>query len=102
MAPDTGSPLFQQSLLEKIVAQMKEDSLTASSVSFSNLSKVAGRSRSNSSSGDRYSSLLDQSRPGPFSYRKRSASPARSSFAKRGHCGRGMVPSSNKGKGFQK
>ena len=81
---------------------MKEDSLIASSVSLSNLSKAAGRGRSTSSSGDRYSSPLEQPRPGPSGYRKRSASLARSSFANCGRQGRGMAPSSNRGKGFQK
>ena len=87
--------------MEKIASQSKEDSLIASSVSLTHLSKAAGRGRPNSSSGDRYTSPLEQSRPGPSGYRKRSASPARGSFAKRGHRGRGMSPS-NKGKGFQK
>ena len=102
MAPGTGSLLFQQPLLEKIVSQMKEDSLIASSVSLSNLSKAAGRGRPNSSGSDRYASPLEQPRPGPSGYRKRSASPARGSFAKRGRRGRGMTPSSSRGKGFQK
>ena len=81
---------------------MKEDSLIASSVSLTNLSKAAGRGRPNSSSGDRYSSPLEQSRPGTSGYHKRSTSPARGSFAKRGRRGRGMTSSSNRGKDFQK
>ena len=63
---------------------------------------AAGCGRSNSSVSDRYVSPLEQSRPGTSSYRKRSASPARGSFAKRGRQGRGMTPPSVKGKGFQK
>ena len=63
---------------------------------------AAGCGRSNSSVSDRYVSPLEQSRPGTFSYRKRSAPPARGSFAKRGRQGRGMTPPSGKGKGFQK
>ena len=102
VAPGTGSLLFNQPLLEKIVSQLKEDSLIASSVSLTNLSKAAGRGHPNSSSGDRYSSSLEQSRPGPSRYRKRSSSPARGSFAKRGRRGRGMSPSSNRGKGFRR
>ena len=102
VAPGTGSLLFDQLLLDKIVSQMKEDSWIASSVSLSNLSKAAARGRSGSSGGDRYVSSLDQSRPGPSSYRKRAASPARGSFAKCGRRGRGMTPPSGKGKGFQK
>ena len=68
VAPSTGSLLFQQSLLEKIVLHMKEDLLIATSVSLSNLSKAAGRGRPNSSSGDQYSSPLEQSRPGRSGY----------------------------------
>ena len=102
VAPGTGSLLFQKPLLEKIVSQVKEDSLIASSVSLSNLSKAAGRGRPTSSGGDSYSSPLEQPCPSPSGYRKRSASPARGSFAERGRRGRGMTPSSNRGKGFQK
>ena len=87
VAPGTGSLLFDQPLLEKIVSQMKEDSLIASSVSLTNLSKAAARGRSSSSSSDRYVSPLDQSRPGPSGYRKHAASPARGSFAKSGRRG---------------
>ena len=81
---------------------MKEDSLIASSVLLTNLSKTASRGRSSSSGNDRYVSPLDQSRPGPSGYRKRVASPARGSFSKRGRRGRGMTPPSGKGKGFRK
>ena len=102
VAPGTGSLLFDRPLLEKTVSQLKEDSLIASFVSLSNLSKAAGRGRTGSSSCDHYSSLLEQSRPGPSGYCKRSASPTRGSFAKRGRRGRGMSPSSNRGKGFRK
>ena len=94
--------LFDQPLLEKVVVQMKEDSLISSSVSLSNLSKAASRGRSGSAGSDRYVSPLDQSRPGPSGYRKRAASPARGSFSKRGRLGRGMTSPSGKGKGFQK
>ena len=96
-----GSFLFDQPLLEKVVSQMKEDSLI-SSASLANLSKAASRGRSGLSGGDCYVSTLDQSRPGPSGYRKRAASPARGSFSKRGRRGRGMTPPSGKGKGFQK
>ena len=99
--PVVPGQLVSQPLLEKIVSQLKEDSLIASSVLLSNLSKAAGRGRTGSSSGDRYSSPLEQSHPGPSGYRKRSAPPARGSFAKHGHRGRGMSPS-NRGKGFRK
>ena len=102
VAPGAGSLLFVQPLLEKIVSQMKEDSLIALSVLLTNLSKTASRSRSSSSGSDRYVSPLDQSRPGPSGYCKRVASPARGSFSKRGRRGRGMTPPSGKGKGFRK
>ena len=102
VAPGTGSLIFDQPLLDKIVSQMKEDSLIASSILLSNLSKAAARCRSGSSGGNRYVSPLDQSQPGSSSYRKRVSSPTRGSFAKRGRRGRGMTPPSGKGKGFRK
>ena len=98
----TGSLFFDQPLLKKIVSQLKENSLIASSVCLTNLSKAASRGRSSASGGDPYVSPLDQSRPGPSGYRKRAASPARGSFSKHGCRGRGMTPPSGKGKGFQK
>ena len=101
VAPGTDLLLFNQPLLEKVVSQLKEDSLIASLVSLSNLSKVTGRVRSNSSGGDHYSSPLEQPRPGPCGLRKRSASPAWGSFSKPGCRDRGMSPS-NRGKGFRK
>ena len=102
VSPGTSTFLFDQPLLEKIVTVMKEDSLISSTVSLASLSKVASRGRSGSSGSDRYSSPLDFLRAGPSGYCKRSASPACGSFAKRGRRGRGMTPSSDKGKGFQK
>ena len=102
VTPGTDSLLFNQPLLEKVVSQLKEDSLISSSVSLSTISKSAARSRSSSSGGDRYSSPLDHPRPGPSGFHKRSASPAHGSSSKRGRGGRGISPSSNKGKGFRK
>ena len=102
VSPGTSSFLFDQPLLEKVVTAMKEDSLISSTASLASLSKVASRGRSGSSGSDHYSSPLDFSRAGPSGYHKRSASPARGSSAKRGRRGRGMTPSSGKGKGFQK
>ena len=102
VAPGTDSLLFNQPLLEKVVSQLKVDSLFVSLVSLSNLLKAAWLVRSNSSGGDRYSSPLEQPRPGPSGFRKQSASPARGAFLKRGRRGRGMSPSSNRGKGFRK
>ena len=96
VSPGTSDFLFDQPLLEKVVTVMKEDSLISSTASLASLSKVASRGRS-----DRYSSPLDFSCAGPSGYCKRSAS-ARGSFAKRSRRGRGMTPSSGKGKGFQK
>ena len=101
VAPGTASFLFDQPLLEKVVIAMKEDSLISSTASLASLSKAASRGRSGSSGSDRYSSPLDFSRAGSSGFRKRSASPARGLYAKRGCRGRGMTPS-GKGKGFQK
>ena len=101
VAPGTDSFLFDQPLLEKVVTHMKKDSLISSTASLVTLSKAASCGRSGLSGSDRYSSLLDQSRPGTSSFRKRSAS-VRGLFAKRGRRGRGMTPSSGRGKGFRK
>ena len=84
-----------------MVTTVKEDSIISSTASLASLSRAASRGRSGASGSDRYSSPLDFSRPGPSGYRKRSASPARGSFHKRGRKGRGMTPPS-RGKGFRK
>ena len=102
MAPGTDSFLFDQPLLEKVVTSMKEDSVISSTASLASLSKAASRGRSRSSGFDRYSSPLDHPRAGSSGFRKRSASLVRGLFARRGHRGRGMTPSSGKGKGFRK
>ena len=94
VSPGTSAFLFDRPLLEKVVTAMKEDSLISSTASLASLSKMASRGRSGSSGSDCYSSPLDFSRSGSSGYRKRSASLARGSFAKRGRRG--------KGKGFQK
>ena len=46
VAPGTDSFLFDQPLLEKVVAQMKEDSLISSTASLASLFKAASRGRS--------------------------------------------------------
>ena len=102
VAPGSNSFLFNQPLLEKVVTSVKEDSIISSTASLASLLKAASRGRSGASGSDRYSSPLDFSRPGPSGYRKWSASPARGSFPKHGRKGRGMTPSSGRGKGFQK
>ena len=99
VALGSDSFLFDQSLLEKVVTHMKEDSLISSTAS---LSKAASRGRSGSSGSDCYTSPLDQQRAGTSGFRKRSASPVRGLFAKRGRRGRGMTPPSGRGKGFWK
>ena len=91
MAPGSASFLFDQPLLEKVVTSVKEDSIISSTASLASLSKAASRGCSGASG----------SRPGPSGYRKQSASPARGSYSKRGHRGRGMTPS-GRSKGFQK
>ena len=102
VAPGTDSFLFDQPLLEKVVSQMKENSLISSTASLVSLSKVASRGRSGSSGLDQYTSPLDQPRPGASGFRKRSASPVRGFIAKRGRWGRGMTHSSGRRKGFRK
>ena len=102
VSPGSTSFLFDQLLLEKVVASVKEDSIISSTASLASLSKAASRGRSGASGPDRYSSPLDFSRPGPSGYCKRSVSPARGSYSKCGCRGRGMIPSSGRGKGFQK
>ena len=102
VSPGSASFLFDQPLLEKVVASVKEDAIISSMASLASLSKTASRGGSGASGSDRYLSPLDFSRPGPSGYRKRSASPARGSYSKRGRRGRGMTPSSGRGKGFQK
>ena len=102
VAPGTDSFLFDQPLLEKVVTSMEEDSLISSTASLASLSKAASRDHSGSSGSDRYSSPLDHPCAGSSGFRKRSASPVRGSFAKCGRQGRGMTPSSGKGKGFWK
>ena len=99
VSPGTSSFLFDQPSLEKVVTAMKEDSLISSTASLASLSKAASHGRSGSSGSDCYSSPLYFSRADPSGYRKRSASPARGSSAKRGRWGRDMTPSSGKVKG---
>ena len=90
----SASFLFNQPLLEKVVTSVKEDSIISSMASLASSSEMASRGRSGASGSDRYSPPLDFSRPGPSGYCKRSTSPARGSYSKRGRRGRG--------KGFQK
>ena len=102
VAPGTDSLLFNQPLLEKVVNTIKEDSLISSTASLASISKAASRERSRASGSGRYTSPLDFSRPGPSGYLKCFASPSRGSANKRGRKGRGMTPSSNRGKGFRR
>ena len=62
VTPGTESFLFDQPLLEKVVSQMKEDTLISSTASLASLSKAASRGRSRSSGSEWYSSPLDQPR----------------------------------------
>ena len=97
VAPGTDSFLFDQPLLEKVVSNMKEDSLISSTASLASLSEAASRGRSGSSGEDKYrpTSQLDHPRAGSSGYRKRSASPVRGFASKPGCRGRGMTPSSS-------
>ena len=81
---------------------MKEDSLISSTASLASLSKAASRGRSASSGSNRYTSPLDHPLAGSSGFCKRSALPVRGSFAKRDRRGRGMTPSSGRGKGFRR
>ena len=101
-APGSESLLFDPELLEKLVSQLKEDSLISSTASLASLSKLASRGRGRSASCDRYASPLEHSKPGSSGYRKRSASPPRGFCSKRGRGSRGMTPSSGKGRGFRR
>ena len=102
VAPGTDSFLFNQPLLEKVVSNMKEDSLLSPTASLASLSKAASRGCSGSSGSDRYSSPLDHPRPGSSRYRKRLPSLVRGSTSKHVRRGRGMTPSSGRSKGFHK
>ena len=102
VAPGSDSFLFNQPLLEKVVTSVKEDSIISSTASLASLSRAASRERSGASGSDHYTSPLEFSRPGSSGYRKRSASPARGSFPKRGRKGRGMTPPPGKGRAFHK
>ena len=77
VAPGTESFLFDQPLLEKVVCNIKEDSLISSTASLASLSKAASRGRSGASGSGGSSSPLDFSRPSTSGYGKRSASPRR-------------------------
>ena len=74
VAPGTESLLFNQPLLEKVVSNIKEDSLISSTASLASLSKAASRGRSGTSGSGGSSSPLDFSRPSTSGYGKRSAS----------------------------
>ena len=59
VAPGSGSFLFNQPLLEKVVTTVKEDSIISSTASLASLSRAASRGRSGASGSSRYSSPLD-------------------------------------------
>ena len=100
VALGTDSLLFNQPLLSTAIENMKEDSLLLSTSSLASLSKAALKTKSQGSSS-RYFSPLETPRAGSSGFRKRSASPY-SRGAKRGRGGRGMTPSSARGKGFRR
>ena len=102
VAPGTDSLLFNQLLLEKVVSNIKEDSLISSTASLASLSKVASRGRSGPSGSGGSSSPLDFSSPSTSGYRKRSASPRRGDNNIRTRRGRGRTPSSNRSRGFRR
>ena len=101
MAPGTDNLLFNQSLLEKVVSNIKEDSLISSTASLASISKAASRGRSGALGSGGSSFPLDFSRPSTSGYRKRLASPTRGGN-KRARRGRGRTPSSSRSKGFRR
>ena len=109
VTPGTEPSLFDQSLLEKISGQVKEDSFITSSLPLAKLAsaKSGGKGKPPSAGSaqgagsSRYSSPLDYSRPGPSGYGKRSASPARGSSSKQSRGGRDVSPLGAR-KGFRK
>ena len=101
VAPGTDNLLFNHPLLEKVVSNIKEDSLISSTASLASISKAASRGRSGASGSGGSSSPLDFSRPSTSGYRKRSASPPRGGN-KRACRGRGRTPSSSRSKGFRR
>ena len=101
VASGTESLLFNQPLLEKVVSNIKEDSLISSTASLASLSKAASHGRSGASGSGGSSSPLDFSRPSTSGYGKRSASPRRGDN-KRPRRGRGRTPSSTRSKGFRR
>ena len=101
VAPGTDNLLFNQPLLEKVVTNVKEDSLISSTASLASISKAASRGRSGASGSGGFASPLDFSRPSTSGYRKGSASPTRGAN-KRARRGRGRTPSSSRSKGFRR
>ena len=97
VSPGSGDFLFDQSLLEKTLGQIKEDSIITSSVSLSKLAKSGLCAKSLSSS----SSFSSRYFPLQYHRSESSGSPLRGSSAKRSHGGKGTTPSANK-KGFHK
>ena len=107
VTPWSDMSLFDQSLLERVLGQVKEDSFISSSLSLAKLAKSGSRGRSSGGAAQGagsscYSSPLKFSCPSPSGYGKRSTSPARGNRAKRGCSGRGVSPSPNTRKGFRK
>ena len=109
VTPGTDSALFDQSLLEQVSGQVKEDSFISTSMAMAKLAgaKSGGKTKSSASSASSSfaggSSPLGFSRPGPSGFCKLSTSPARGGGSKRGRGGRGTSPSLfSRRKGFRK
>ena len=111
VSPGSTSGLVDQSLLEKISSQVKEDSFISSSLS---MTKIAHSCtfRGSKSSSSSFGSAGSASQAGPSGYQsplfqrsasnKRSTSPGRGSCSKRFRGGRGRAPSSKSRQGFRK
>ena len=100
VAPAADSLLFNQPLLSTAIENMKEASLLSSTSSLASISKAALKSKPSGGPGA-FKSPLDASRAGPSGFRKRSASPY-GRGAKRSRGGRGVTPSSTRGRGFRR
>ena len=100
VAPAADSLLFNQPLLSTAIENMKEASLLSSTSSLASISKAALKSNPSGGPGA-FKSPLDTSRVGPSGFRKCSASPY-GRRAKRSRDGKGVTPSSTRGRGFRR
>ena len=111
VSPGSTSDFFDQSLLEKISSQVKEDSFISSPLSMAKIAQ-SHTFRGCKSSSSSYGSAGSPSQAGPSGYQsplfqrsasnKHSTSPVRGSGSKSFKGGSGRAPSSNSHQDFQK